>query len=308
MPASAVVRALTLARTACGLDDFGIRLSELRSLSNLGALSLLARDEPTVGQALQVIIAYLALHNDALLITVTRSNDVAIVRCRLSVPDPAMQGTETAVGMLFRILRQLLGQDWRAECVHFTRPPPIDPSPFRKVFGTLQFGAEFDGIVMDAAILDRPNRMADETLRPFAMQLLRLPDPGDTRTMSHRVRHVVQTFVSSRRCTAAFVAQRLGMSRRTLSRLLLAEGTTFLALLDDVRREEAEHQLRIGRRKALEIGELLGFAGPSAFNVWFRRCYGMTPRAWQAWEKSQGGTEDNQTGRSTISVSCISPN
>ncbi len=40
--------ALELAALTCGCPDFGLRLSELRGFSNLGPISLLARDEPTV--------------------------------------------------------------------------------------------------------------------------------------------------------------------------------------------------------------------------------------------------------------------
>jgi hypothetical protein len=41
--------------------DFGLRLAERRSLSNLGALALLIREQPTIRKALEVLANYIHL-------------------------------------------------------------------------------------------------------------------------------------------------------------------------------------------------------------------------------------------------------
>jgi hypothetical protein len=179
VPVTAVNEALERAAVACGRDDFGLRLSELRGFSNLGPIGLIARDEPSVGSALAAIEAYLPLHNDALAVTRELFGDVVVLRSAILVPGPKVQARDIAVAMQHRILKQLAGPAWEAEEVCLTRSPPADVSRFRRVLGPhVRFNAEFDGIVVRSDLLERPNPMAEEGLRSYASRLLRIGDPG----------------------------------------------------------------------------------------------------------------------------------
>lgn len=282
LPVTAVNLAFELAATACGRDDFGLRLSELRGFANLGPIGLLARDEPTVGEALAAIAGYLPLHNDALAITREAFGTIVVLRSTVLTAGPKRQATDIAVAMQHRILRQFTGPAWEAEEVCLTRPRPADPAKFRQVLGPhVRFDADFDGIVVRAELLDAPNPMAQAALRPYASQLLRLTDPGAGETMADRVRRVLGLLLSSGRCTAAHVALHLGVSRRTLTRALEAEGTRFLALLDAERAEVAQRHLAGRARNLTQIADLLGFSSPAAFSTWFRGQFGVSPRDWR---------------------------
>jgi len=82
--------------------------------------------------------------------------------------------------------------------------------------------------------------------------------------------------------TMAAVARTLGMSARSLHRSLEAEGTKFLAIVDDVRREFAQRYLA---RKSLNLGEvsyLVGFSDNSAFFKAFKRWTGKKPGEYRA--------------------------
>jgi transcriptional regulator GlxA family with amidase domain len=77
------------------------------------------------------------------------------------------------------------------------------------------------------------------------------------------------------------VAQHLGVDRRTVHRKLLAEGTSFSALLAAERRALASRYVEGTDRPLTEVATLLGFAAPSAFSRWYRASYGrgaMTDR------------------------------
>lgn len=282
VPCRAVDQAFELAALACGRDDFGLRLSELRGFANLGPISLLARDEPTVGAALAAIEAYLPLHNDALVVTREHHGEIVVLRSTLLGPGARIQATDIAVAMQHRILRQLTGPAWEAEEVCLSRPRPADLAKFRQVLGPrLRFDADFNGIVIRAELLDWPNPMAEAALRPYASQMVRLADPGNGESTSERVRRVLALLLSSGRCTAGHVAAQLGMSRRTLTRALEAEGTRFLALLDAERGEVAQRHLAGRARSIGQIAELLGFSSPAAFSTWFRGQFGVSPREWR---------------------------
>jgi AraC-like DNA-binding protein len=79
----------------------------------------------------------------------------------------------------------------------------------------------------------------------------------------------------------AALARALGCSRQTLYRRLRADGITFEALLEGLRRRLARRFLREERLSVKETAYRLGFADPAAFSRAFKRWTGSSPRAWR---------------------------
>ncbi len=73
------------------------------------------------------------------------------------------------------------------------------------------------------------------------------------------------------------VAREFGMSARTLSRRLAAEGQTFKGLLDEVRRSLAFQYLKDRRFSFKQVAYLLGYSEVAAFYHAFRRWSGASP-------------------------------
>ena len=78
------------------------------------------------------------------------------------------------------------------------------------------------------------------------------------------------------------VAARLQLSERSLQRRLADEGVQFDSVLEALRRELANNYLEDPRVALREIGYLLGYSEPSAFNRAFKRWTGTTPAAARA--------------------------
>lgn len=285
LSADAINRLLEETAARAGAEDFGLRLAELRGFSNLGPVTLLARDEPDIRSALAIFTAYLPLHNEALTIDLAEHDGLAILSCLVAGEGARVQATDVAVAMLHRILRQLLGTGWHAQGIYLERQRPVRIGAFARAFSTqVHFAQDFSGIVFAAADLDRPNLLAEAALRPYTAQLrAALPGLADL-SLAERTRRLLRAMLAGRRCTAPLAAERLGLSRRTLERRLAAEGTTFHALLDEVRGEVARGQLAGTRRSNAEIAELLGFASSAAFTAWFTARHGQPPQAWRRGE------------------------
>lgn len=66
LPSKAFGRLLEASARAAKVDDFGLRLAETRSLSVLGPLGLLIREEATMRDALSSLMRYILLHNEAM--------------------------------------------------------------------------------------------------------------------------------------------------------------------------------------------------------------------------------------------------
>src|SRR5215472_7500101 len=78
------------------------------------------------------------------------------------------------------------------------------------------------------------------------------------------------------------IAKRLGVSRRSLTRLLASEGCTFNGILDALRLDLAKSYLREQNLRTSEVAWLLGFSEVSAFSHACKRWTGKTPKQLQS--------------------------
>src|SRR5215813_9263023 len=105
--AAVVGRLLEESAHRSGKPDFGLRLADRRTVSNLGALALLVREQPTIRKALEVLIGYMFLHSEALRLRMEEQDGLAILNLAIDVghPVPIRQGIELGIGFLHRSLQ-----------------------------------------------------------------------------------------------------------------------------------------------------------------------------------------------------------
>ena len=96
--------------------------------------------------------------------------------------------------------------------------------------------------------------------------------------VSERVSTLLLELLPAADASARTVADRLGLSSRTLQRRLAAEGTTFQRVLDQTRERLARHYLATDLRVD-EIAFLLGYDEPTSFYRAFAGWTGTTPLA-----------------------------
>jgi AraC-like DNA-binding protein len=293
IPIESVRALLEASASAAGAEDFGLRMAEKRRLSNLGPIGLVVRNEPTVRKALETLGRYLRLHNEALFSRVEEAQGVAILRQEMIVGERARvrQAMELAVGVLYGILRELLGPSWEPRRVCFSHPAPKSLVNHLRVFGRfVAFGCEFNGIVVASRDLDARTPLADPVMLKYAQQYVDSMFARPNLDMSDKVRELVCTLLPLHRCTADQVAQSLGVDRRTVHRHLGRRGETFSDVVDAVRAELATRYLESGDRALSEVAELLGFSAQSAFARWFRNGFGCTVTEWRASRVAQSRT------------------
>lgn len=78
-----------------------------------------------------------------------------------------------------------------------------------------------------------------------------------------------------------YVADKLGMSTRTLRRRLKGEGSSYRELLDEIRYGLAREYLANTQLPMDEVSRLLGYTESGNFSHAFRRWSGMSPTAWR---------------------------
>jgi AraC-like DNA-binding protein len=247
-------------------------LAESRKLSNLGIVGLVAREQPTLRAAVEVLVHYIWLQNEAISCRLESASGITVLRIALlSDRHMSRQASELSVGVLIRTLRALHRSSWRPEAVMFEHGAPASLAAHRRVLGvTPTFHAESTGVAMLTSELDAPIAAADAGM---ARQVQRYIDQlggkrkGDPASVA---RELLTALLPTGNCSIEHVAAHMGISRRTLHRQLAGQGVTFTALLHDARRRVAEAHLAAADRSLTEIAELIGYSSLSAFSRWRR--------------------------------------
>jgi AraC-like DNA-binding protein len=285
VPAIAVGQLLESSALASGKPDFGLRLADRRTLSNLGALALLVREQPTIRKALEVLTGYMFLHSEALHLNMVDRDGLAILDLAIDVgrPVPIRQGVELGIGFLHRSLQQLFRESWKPQSICFTHAPPARREAHRRFFGTsVEFGHDFNGIVCRSGDIEAAVPAADAAMARHVQQYLDTLAARRDGTMTARVRECIYLMLPSGLCSAEHVAERLGVDRRTVHRHLAREGATFSKMMDAVRAELVTRYVDNRERPLVSVAELLGFSALSAFSRWFRTQFGCSVSEWRA--------------------------
>jgi len=283
--AAAVRRLFEASAKAAGIEDFGLRLAERRELSNLGPLALIVREQPTVRKALDALIQYIRLHNESLLVTLHEEEDAIVISpvLRVGRPVPTRQSVELTIGVLYRILRMLLGEGWKPRAIRFAHQPPAKLDRHWRFFrAPIEFGADSDGLVCAARDLEAPVATADPTMARYVQRYLDSIIERPNATMSEKVREMVAALLPSGGCSIDAVAGRLGVDRRTVHRRLAQQGDTYSAIVDAVRTELVARYIDNRERSLAIVADLLGFSALSAFSRWYRARFGCSVTAWRA--------------------------
>ena len=162
------------------------------------------------------------------------------------------------------------------------------PAEFRTFFGSdVEFGADGDAVSFPAQLAALPvaghDDYLNEMLRRYAEEALARRS-RDRAILRSKVEETLPGLLPHGRATASEVAQRLGMSSRTLSRKLGEEGTSFAEILDQLRAALAKHYLDDDALPVSEIAWLLGYREVSSLTHAFKRWTGTSPRQFRSLE------------------------
>ncbi|MFI1917358.1 AraC family transcriptional regulator [Nocardia sp. NPDC020380] len=190
---------------------------------------------------------------------------------------------ERIVSGIQTIGRELYAAGVPATRVTFMHAAPSDTARFREIFGVEpDFGAAEDAIAFASVFLDFPLPQADEWTRSTCERLCReLLERRYARTGTAGLVRDRLARTPGALPDQATVAADLFMSPRTLARRLHDEGTSFRALLDEVRRLLAEELLVQTGLSSEQVAVRLGYADAATFIRAFRRWTGCAPREYR---------------------------
>jgi AraC-like DNA-binding protein len=262
-------------------EQLGLKLGRSMCFGEGGPFDYAVRSAATLRESVDVAARYSRLLTDSFLIWLEAWRGQAVIRLS-DETSWTRASADFAMGAFYKIhLADEVPAASQLEC-WFPYSMPRDVSEYQKTFANvmLKFGAPFFGFAFNRAYEKAPMPGADSVLHSVHCDRVDslLCDLSVARAVKTRVRRLIEQEIHyARSATVPSVARALRMSRRTMSRRLEQEGTSFAEELDNARRELALNYVHDGDTPLKEVAFRLGFSHAESFHRAFKRWTGETP-------------------------------
>ncbi len=190
-----------------------------------------------------------------------------------------------------------IGRRGTGRTVHPKRVEFQRPESHRKMYEShfqcpVKFGARDNVLIFDRADVDQPFLTHNaELLALVAPQLeSELTQQLAQKSLSEQVKGIVKKLLAGQRPTLQDVARELRLSTRTLQRRLTANRAKFQQLMEEARRELAQHYLLHSSLELNETAYLLGYEDANSFFRAFHQWEGTSPGEWRAVHAHRAGS------------------
>lgn len=239
----------------------------------------------TLGGVYHHLSRFYNLINDSVQLTLNVQGNQARFGMQLSHPDKdsCFLLRDFFLLLWHRFPSWLIGQRIPLKQVAFEFTPPAHQAEYYLMFPCpMHFEAPTNHLVFDAALLNAPVVQTPETLRAH---LQRAPLDWFVRQAYYQAytRRVMDYLEQPGQLDADInqTAQALHLTERTLRRKLMAEGTGFQTLKENMRRDLALHYLNQPSLPIARIAQQLGFSEASAFTRAFKSWTGASPKTYR---------------------------
>jgi len=264
-------------------EALGVHLAEWLPRGALDLLEFAFRTSASLGSGLERLAHYGRILSDRVAAGMNDRQGGPVFWVRDTATTPLHPGrAEFALALALKLAREGTGTHVIPARISFAHRAPADDSEHRRFFdGPVHFEAGSNSMALSTIDASRPLLGADDVLAAIVRR--RLDKALDSRERSDggsfttRVRRLLVQALGEGRSNADGVAQALGVSRRTLSRRLGEEGTSFSGILDSVREDAGKTLLQDRSLSIADIAFFLHYSEPAAFHRSFRRWTGQTP-------------------------------
>jgi hypothetical protein len=245
-PMTAGIGLLARAFETTGDDCIGLHLAEHADFRSVDVHFYAMSASSTLRDAYARLSRYHALIHEVARVEIAPVARGVAVRHALSGWLPAPRQTAEFVLTAFvRGGRIVTGVEWCPVEVRFAHRMPAAARELERFFGApVRFAAGENAVVVSDDALSLTCLGADPPLAAFMDRYVdeHIQGVSSGQRMSDRVRGIATLLLHDGEPSASTTASRMNMSVRTLNRALAAEGTTYRAILDQLRHELACRQ------------------------------------------------------------------
>ncbi len=198
--------------------------------------------------------------------------------------DKALQGnrilSDFRVSGMLLYIQMLTGKMITLKEVYFDHCKPQDISEYQRIFNCpVFFGKSINALVFNKELLllpiTEPNKELLSLFERIAGDTLERMEKSETYTK--KVLNIIVKEISGEIPSIDIVANQLAVSIRSLQEYLKKEGTSYIKLVNEVRKDIAINYLKEKNASIAEIAYILGFSETSAFNRAFKKWTSLTP-------------------------------
>lgn len=289
-------RRLTLdAITLTKEPALGLVIGEQLGVHAHGALGYAAMNCSSMSEVLELIEQYLQLRIGLIRLSKVMTDDMVEVRLNELIPLGDIQPTilEGVICSIKNVLEDVsMGACTVAE-VHFPYPEPSYSDLARAIFGaSVRYESRFCRLVLPKEVLNLQLRMADPRAFQTAEELCRR-ELEQLRQQNSTTAQVRRLLIERRHHLPSLpaTARLLHLTPRTLHRRLLAEGTSFREILEELRFALARDYLISEHVGVDEVAYVLGYSDAANFRRAFKRWSGVPPSVFRERHRKRiGGT------------------
>jgi AraC-like DNA-binding protein len=277
---------LELAIANTGDASLGLLAGGSMTTGDCPALDYAISTAANVREAVETAMRHARLANDALSIQLEVTGDRALLRVASTLSLQCASAEFLMAGLFTSHVRTWPHGASELHCL-FAHPRPAHASAYESTFvgAQLEFDAACYGFSFASRTLEQPMPGADPRLHAMAKKyasLVLANLPATQALLSEDIRRLLPTELAQGRADARAIAHKLHLSLRTMGRRLEEEGTSYKAVLDDVRHKLALHHLARSDVSIPEVAWLLGFADVTTFHRAFKRWTQQTPGSYRA--------------------------
>jgi AraC-like DNA-binding protein len=282
LPIDTVITLFNLSAAVSGRTDFGARVAIARGVPDYGPVSLLFREEETLGDALRTFAARLPYHSDGARLELDTRFGKPFLSFQIISNVPSIQVAEFAACGLVQTIRWLVGSDWNPDAVCQEHSRPVHTSVQSNFLRCeLRYNQVMGGVLLGRDALNLKVVTSTAVLRRHAKSLIEHTLAGSPDHFEEQVARVMIQRMRDSSCDADSLASSLGMNRRTLHRRLASKGLSYSSLLQQVRCETARRLIEVGTVPLTEVAEAIGFGSQSSFSRWFQTTFGCSASDWK---------------------------
>jgi AraC-like DNA-binding protein len=289
LPLAAALDLFEDSARSSGREDFGLRLARAQDITVLGPVALAMQHCPTVAAAMDYAQRYLFVQSAGIALRLRTPGvlGAATTDVHYDITAPGRhfprQAFDHGIGVAHHVLALLAGSGYRLHAVSLPYQPRQPLVAHSRYFGAaIRTGRDCCALHVDRACMELPVPKANPALLRMAQDYLAAHFPGPQRTFAPRVRLALSNALGSVMADKAAVAAALSVHPRTLQRRLDAEGTSFNAMRDEVRSQQAMRYLTGTRLPLSQVAAMLGFSEQSALTRYCRQRFGAVPSALRA--------------------------
>ena len=271
------------AARAAGDELFGLRIGQKMQPEDFGTFARYALQAPDLATMLTRFERGLRYHQTGA--TFQSAQQGGLVHWSYRLNEPCRIGrrhhANHIIMPMLEAARRFAGEAWHPLWIELE----ADPGPWARGIEDIlrapaRFGCPANSLVFDQAILRRPNRKVPPLEQQFTIyDLRRLVTEEPPRTAVDQTQAVIRLRLMNREADIEGAAAKMRMGTRTLQRALAAEGTSYRAIADAVRYQQAIELLAEGTNSVTGIAAALGYSDDSHFIRAFQRWDGQTPKA-----------------------------